>query len=117
MYIYPNRQDKHKLLKVYSKATKILRTAVLDIISWKNLDSPQVKLYLIFSVKKIVDELPHELPSTLRLRILENQENIKIGSRYCLLASVFSRNKTFVIIAKNHAEGVLKFSAPLQFFT
>ena len=32
MYIHPDRQDKHELVKVYSKATKMLGSAIPDII-------------------------------------------------------------------------------------
>ena len=35
-------------------------------------ESPQVKRYLISSIKNLVHELPHDLQNDLRLRILGN---------------------------------------------
>ena len=37
-------------------------------------ESPQVKRYLISSITNLAQELPHELPNDLGLRILQNQE-------------------------------------------
>ena len=37
-------------------------------------DEPQAKRNVIFSISNLVYELPHELPSNLRLRILGNNE-------------------------------------------
>ena len=36
--------------------------------------SPQVKRYAIITYKHSINELPHELPNELRLRILGNDE-------------------------------------------
>ena len=36
--------------------------------------SPQVKRYLISNIRNLVQELPHELPNDLRLRVVRNEE-------------------------------------------
>ena len=38
------------------------------------MESPQVKRYLISGTTNLVHELPHDLPNSLRLRILGNYE-------------------------------------------
>ena len=56
------------------------RSTIMEIILWDFLTfyqiflSPQVKRSAIISYKQGAYELPHELPSDLRLRILGNKE-------------------------------------------
>ena len=42
----------------------------------------EVKRYLVFFVKNIVDKLPHELPNNLRLRILGNYEILEKSQNF-----------------------------------
>ena len=89
---------------------------MLDIIFWnfgilyKNLDSLQIKQYLISTINNFVYELPHGLPNNVgRSEEIKNyQKNAKIGWRQCLGTSLPFRNKNFVTAVKNKVEAVIK---------
>ena len=77
----------------------------------KNLNSPHVKRWLIYSMRNTVYKLSHELPNDFEIasqEIRKFQETIKIRCRQSLVLSLHSRNKNFVIAVKIYAELVIK---------
>ena len=102
---------------------KDVESTILVIIVWNftifqyRSDSPQVKQNLMSSIANFVYELLHELPNTLRLRILENQEILKkyLGWTQSLVPSLLSRTQTLPIAVKKHAKADIKlfFSYPI----
>ena len=88
-------------------------TRILGIIFWtfatfqKRFDTPQVKRYLISSIKSMV----HELPNDVRLRILENQIILEKCQNWVETQpgdSLRSRSQVLAIAIKNHANSDTK---------
>ena len=99
-----------------SKTKKIFTTILVIIFSkfatFKySFNLHQVKRYVIFSRKNIVDELLQQFLYHLTLRILGNQEiqeTIQIGWKQILLPSLSPRNETLIVALKNYAKPDIK---------